>query len=152
METPTPDIVFISRGGIQPATPPCIDFGSGAIRCPAAGLESVDLRMGAGDDFLDTRTYSNPSQAGFILFVESGGGNDRWMGGPRAESWSGGAGNDNAKAGAGNDKLRGGAGNDRMLGDLGVDFFLGGPGRDFARGGKGNDRGNGGPGDDDFRD
>lgn len=151
LATPSPDIVFVSPGGIAPPPSPCIAASVTVVRCPATALASLDVGMGPGKDRVDTVRYDSPSLAGFSAMIQTGPGKDRWLGGPLGETWIGGPGGDFARGGAGNDRFIGGPGNDRMFGDLGIDFFLGGTGQDFARGGKGNDRGNGGPGDDNFR-
>ena len=155
-QTPSPDVVFFSPGGIQPppAGAPCIAQGADIVRCPLANLESLVIQFGGGNDRLDTTRYTSPTTAGFDvdLAFRMGDGNDRFAGGPLDEDWFGGPGNDFAKTGAGRDRLIGQAGNDRMFGGLGIDFFSGGKGNDFARGGGGDDKGSGGPGKDDFRD
>ena len=150
--TPSPDIVFVSPGGIAAPPSPCIAASLTTVRCPATGLAALDVGMGPGKDTVDTVRYDSPTLAGFSAAIQTGPGKDRWLGGPLGETWIGGPGSDFARGQGGNDRFIGGPGNDRMFGDLGIDFFLGGPGRDFARGGKGDDRGNGGPGDDNFRD
>jgi RTX calcium-binding nonapeptide repeat (4 copies) len=153
-QTPSPDIVFVSPGGIEPPPigAPCIVQGADTVRCPIMNLQSVQIQFGAGNDRLDTVRYSSPSTAGFDIGFRMGQGNDRYAGGPLDEDWFGGPGNDFAKTGAGKDRLIGQAGDDRMFGGAGIDFFSGGKGNDFARGGGGDDKGSGGPGKDDFRD
>jgi Ca2+-binding RTX toxin-like protein len=148
--TPSPDIVFTSPGGIAPPLPPCIAVSLTVVRCPSNGLESVDVGMGPGKDRVDTVRYTSPTIAGFT--IQTGPGQDRWLGGPLGESWFGGPGGDFARGGAGNDRFIGGPGNEWMFGGPGIDFFRGGPGADLARGGPGNDRGSGGPGNDNFKD
>jgi Ca2+-binding RTX toxin-like protein len=150
--TPSPDVVFVSPGGIAPPPSPCIADNVTMVRCPATGLTVLDVGMGPGRDRVDTVRYESPSLAGFTLTVQTGPGNDRWLGGPLGETWVGGPGGDFARGGAGNDRFFGGPGGDRMFGGPGIDFFRGGAGNDFARGGAANDRGSGGPGDDNFKD
>jgi RTX calcium-binding nonapeptide repeat (4 copies) len=150
--TPSPDVVFVSPGGIAPPPAPCIAASLTTVRCPAAGLTVLDVGMGPGRDRVDTVRYDSPSLAGFTAMIQTGPGRDRWVGGPLGESWFGGPGGDFARGGAGNDRFIGGPGNESMFGGPGIDFFKGGAGADFARGGSGNDRGFGGPGNDNFRD
>ena len=145
-QTPSPDIVFLSPGGIQPLPlgSPCIVQSADSVRCPLANLESLLIQFeGGGNDRLDTTRYTSPTTAGFdaSLAFRMGEGNDRMAGGPLDEDWFGGPGNDFAKTGAGRDRLIGQAGNDRMFGGPGIDFFSGGRGNDFARGGGGRRQG-----------
>ncbi len=139
LATPSPDIVFVSPGGIAP--PPGAMYRrqrhSGPL--PRHRATALDVGMGPGKDRVDTVRYDSPSLAGFSAMIQTGPGKDRWLGGPLGETWIGGPGRDLANGQEGTDSFIGGAGNDRILG---------GPDNDIIRCGAGNDRFNDGPGRD----
>ncbi|HYJ31250.1 MAG TPA: M10 family metallopeptidase C-terminal domain-containing protein [Allosphingosinicella sp.] len=105
------------------------------------GLVRGDVRMGEGDDLVDT--------VGGILdgIADLGGGDDRFFGGAADEEVLGGRGADWLDGGGGNDLLLGGLGDDTVAGGAGNDGIYGeyGDDRIILAGG---DRADAGPGDD----
>jgi len=105
-----------------------------ARRFSAADVNSIDLRGGAGNDFI---TVGQGLTKATIL--RGGLGNDVITGGGGSDDVFGGSGNDRIRGRSGNDDLHGDAGSDDLRGGAGDDSIDGGSGRDGCRGGDGND-------------
>lgn len=102
----------------------------------SAGLVSIDLMGGSGNDTID---LSAAMTGDAIVMVDGGDGDD---------TLTGSSGSDSLAGGADNDSIDGGAGDDTLAGDSGDDTINGGDGNDSVDGGDGNDNVNGGQGDD----
>ncbi len=101
-----------------------VSINSRECRFPLAGVRSIILLGGKGNDFLTNGAGSIPA------------------------SIDGGPGDDILCGGLGNDTLIGGPGDDRLYGQAGDDLLNGCQGDDLLDGGDGNDTLNGGIGDD----
>lgn len=156
----------------------CSASGPSAIACPQAGVGSIRVVLGDGDDTVTNGASQN-------LVAEGGDGNDTLNGGPQGDQLRGDGGDDTMTGNGGADRFEGGAGTDtvsyagrsqpvrvdldggyddgaadefdnvgsdveQVLGGAGDDTFVGGPGRDVFRGGSGNDSLDGMDGDDEL--
>jgi Ca2+-binding RTX toxin-like protein len=123
-----------------------VETGSGDDTVHAAGLDSVQIMSGAGNDQLEGSDGDD--------WVSGGEGNDRALGGAGNDLIQGNDGDDHLEGGAGSDTLWGdnanfsGQGNDSLLGGAGDDILHGGYGADELSGGDGNDQLHGEWGDD----
>jgi Ca2+-binding RTX toxin-like protein len=120
-------------------------------RVPIAGVRSVLVRAGAGDDVVDA--YSSPLDPGsrpltLPTRVDAGIGNDIVHGSRQRDYLYGGFGNDTIYGGNGDDWIDGGWGDDFLDGQNGNDVVSGNRGNDTVYGGWGDDRLSGGPGND----
>ncbi|MFF0991177.1 calcium-binding protein [Kocuria nitroreducens] len=120
----------------------CAKLSNSAIRCAAAGVGSVQVDSGSGNDTVRLTSVTRPSQ------VKTGSGNDVVYGGTNRDVVSGEAGNDTLHGQGGDDRLDGGPGNDYLLGGTGNDVLVGQDGNDHLYGGSGNDYLMGGLADD----
>lgn len=132
----------------------CVRLNTSTIRCAAAGVSSVRVDSGNGNDTVRLTSVTRPS------VVLAGAGNDVVYGGTARDvvygqdgndTLLGQAGNDHLDGGTGNDYLLGGAGNDALVGQAGNDSQYGGAGNDHLLGGLGNDRLTGQEGNDILR-
>ncbi|MEX5294629.1 calcium-binding protein [Kocuria sp. CPCC 205268] len=132
----------------------CRRLSSTTIRCAAAGVSSVRVDTGSGNDTVNLSAVSRPS------VVVAGSGNDVVHGGTARDvvhgqdgndTLRGRAGHDHLDGGAGTDYLLGGSGNDVLLGQAGIDHLYGGTGNDHLLGGTDNDRLTGQEGNDILR-
>ncbi len=121
----------------------CVRLNTSTIRCAAAGVSSVRVDSGSGNDRVNLTSVTRPSR------VDTGAGNDVVYGGTARDIvygqsgndyLFGQAGNDHLDGGTGNDYLLGGPGNDVLAGQAGNDSLYGGSGNDYLLGGLGNDR------------
>ena len=97
------------------------------------GMLFGGVRLGAGNDMLDTRRGSA------VGALDMGDGNDRMLGSAGDDLALGGAGADHLKGFDGHDELFGGDRDDKLLGGTGDDTLDGGDGRDTLTGGAGDD-------------
>lgn len=125
--------------------------GGGAIvRCPAAGVRELILRLGDGDDEIEHASRFVQLTEDVHLRAEGGSGDDLLKGTRYGDLLSGGSGNDLVAGVGGKDRLIGGGGNDHIEGQGTLE---GGPGNDLLNavvegfavrsrifGGRGNDR------------
>lgn len=117
---------------------------SATVRCAAAGVETLQVRLGDGDD-------SSVNATGIQSYNYGGDGADHIIGGSEYDWLEGGAGNDVLEAGAGDfNAFSAGPGNDTLVGGDGRDSMAGGDGADIHLGGAGADELQQGPGADDF--
>ncbi|MBJ7331305.1 MAG: hypothetical protein JHC95_15540 [Solirubrobacteraceae bacterium] len=125
--------------GITPGAG-CATVGA-IVRCQDP-IEQVRLRLGAGDDRVETRDTTLAFGIG-ALDVDLGDGNDLYT----AEEEQGiavvrgGAGNDDLRGGIGNDDLDGGPGDDKVNGFSGLDAVRGGDGNDEIKADSYSDKG-----------
>ena len=163
----------------NPVTPssPCVQNGANlsSVRCPAAGITSLEVNLGPLDDravttpATDTVIYGGAGHDeltsssgddevhGDDPFVQNGGndtitagdGNDELVGDPIGATGTGGQ--NTMDGGPGIDRLTGGSGMDTMQGGLGADTLFGFAGGDVVDGGDGNDLVGGGDGNDTMR-
>ncbi|MBC7817146.1 MAG: hypothetical protein IAG10_09690, partial [Planctomycetaceae bacterium] len=134
----------------------------------ASPAESLTVRAGAGNDYVEVRALDPGFAPSATITVEGGADRDKLLatkvarsirldGGMDADTLRGGSGgdvllgsegDDNLAGRAGDDLLDGGIGNDRLYGEDGNDTLLGDAGSDTLRGGLDDDRINGGIGND----
>ena len=88
--------------------------GSSAVSCPAAGITTIEVRAGDGDD-----RVTNGGALPVTMFGEDG--SDVLGGGPAGEALDGGPGDDTISGGGGDDLLTGGTGADGLDGGEGLD-------------------------------
>jgi Ca2+-binding RTX toxin-like protein len=129
-------------GDAVAATAPCVvtDPGpySGAVQCPAAGVESI---RAIGREGRDTMLVSDFVFGLTVPAVLDGGGDeDALTGSDGADRLIGGDGDDDLNGRRANDVLLGGVGKDRLDGARGSDRLVGGFGPDRLIGGTGADR------------
>ncbi|QEL22697.1 calcium-binding protein [Bosea sp. F3-2] len=123
-----------------------LETGSGDDRLNAAGLSSVEIASGAGDDQLEGSPGDDT--------ISADDGSDLVHGGAGADLIQGNNGNDHIEGGLGNDELWGDSadyssqGDDSLFGGAGDDALNGGSGSDRLSGGNDNDQLHGGRGDD----
>jgi Ca2+-binding RTX toxin-like protein len=130
----------------------CTHSEATGTQCPL-GPGGIDVAMGGGNDTVSDLSLASGALGDDVLRVDLGAGDDKFNGGPGAESVVGGAGNDELKGAGGDDKLDGGDGNDKLNGQGGRDQVLAGngddvldgdeyetPSADVLDGGPGNDR------------
>jgi uncharacterized protein GlcG (DUF336 family) len=101
------------------------DHGREVGRFAAAGVASISIATGAGNDFV--RVADNVTQP---VVIDGGAGNDVLMAGGGPATLIGGPGNDKLYGGPGNDLLVGGDGRDLLNGRGGTNTLIGGPGAD----------------------
>lgn len=117
---------------------------SATVRCAAAGVETLQVRLGDGDD-------SSINATGIQSYSYGGDGSDHIIGGSAYDWLDGGAGNDVLEAGAGDfNAFSAGPGDDTLVGGDGRDSMYGGDGADTHLGGGGADELQHSPGADDF--
>lgn len=107
------------------------------------GIQSIDVRAGAGDDIIRIAGKSNLPAS---IYGEAG--NDAIVGGPGNDRLYGGAGADHIRGGGGHDLILGGEDDDTLIGDQGNDTLRGEGGNDELHGVAGLDDLDGGDGDD----
>ncbi len=123
-----------------------VQTGSGDDTVHAAGLDSIEITSGAGNDQVEGSDGDD--------LIAGGAGNDRALGGAGRDLIQGNDGDDHIEGGAGNDTLWGdnsnfsGEGDDSLFGGDGDDVLHGGYGADSLNGGDGNDQLHGEWGDD----
>ncbi|WP_336215367.1 calcium-binding protein [Nonomuraea sp. LPB2021202275-12-8] len=146
------DSNFYTVEDVVPLTPGagCTRIDPTRVRCTAANINAVDVRVGDRDDYVRASITVR-------AIVTGGQGDDELRGGSGFDNLYGRAGNDRLYGNTGNDKLYGEQGNDRVYGDAGQDSLWGGDGadslhggteRDVIRGDAGNDTLKGGDGND----
>jgi Ca2+-binding RTX toxin-like protein len=101
--------------------------------CPL-GSGGVQVNTHGGNDAITDLGLSSGALGDHVLRVDLGPGDDKFNGGPGAETVSGGPGNDELIGAGGDDAFDGGDGNDRLIGDAGRDALVGGAGDDFFDG------------------
>jgi hypothetical protein len=106
---------------------PCVDGGYGFIECPSAGVTSVVVDAGDGDDWVS-------ADVALPVQLIGGAGNDRLDAPDTGGNLAGGPGNDKLNGSDGADALDGGDGNDEVEGLAGPDQVYGGPGDDRLSG------------------
>ncbi len=111
----------------------CVRLSTTTIRCAAAGVSSVRVDTGGGNDRVNLTSVTKSSR------VDTGTGNDVVYGGTARDIVYGQSGNDYLFGQAGNDYLFGGSGNDYLLGGSGNDILWGQDGDDILYGGAGDD-------------
>lgn len=118
------DYVFAEVTGV-PISPvaPCVNAGASVGRCPAAGIERIDISLANQDDTLATAPSISPPIEAFQVF--GGSGTDTLTGGPNVKN--------NMQGEEGNDTLTAGQLNDDLSGSDGVDTLTSGPGNDILR-------------------
>lgn len=122
------------------AQAPCrrMAFTETTAVCPAAGIETVEVDLGDGDDALEQ--YSGGNTAMLLpLTVNAGEGDDTLNGFSTVDTFDGGPGDDFIAGARGADVLAGGEGNDQLNGNGGDDVIAGGPGNDELLGNDGDD-------------
>ena len=137
-----------STGIADPIPTGCVRVSPTAIRCPVAGITTVQTDLGAGDDLFKVSSGSVPE--GVTVNVFGGDGNDtiRGRNGPGLDQLLGDGGDDTIYGEGGDDTLDGGDGNDTLLGGPGNDLIFGRAGNDDMFGGGGRDKMAGGTGHD----
>ncbi|WP_197412686.1 calcium-binding protein [Kocuria rosea] len=111
----------------------CVRLSTTTIRCAAAGVSSVRVDTGGGNDRVNLTSVTKSSR------VDTGTGNDVVYGGTARDIVYGQSGNDYLFGQAGNDYLFGGSGNDYVSGGSGIDFMRGQDGDDRLYGSAGDD-------------
>jgi RTX calcium-binding nonapeptide repeat (4 copies) len=111
----------------------CQRQGPHFATCPAAGVSSIFVNAGDGDDSIALDSVSLDAT------LEGGDGNDRLVGGGGQDTLDGGAGDDTLQGGGGADRLDGGDGNDSLNGGDGNDVIKGAAGDDQLSGDDGDD-------------
>jgi Ca2+-binding RTX toxin-like protein len=142
----------------------CVGVDANHARCGGTGVQTVQVRLGDGNDELTIADSAYPQPLGDLpVSADGGAGADTLRGGIGPDSLRGGSGDDPLiSGGGGSDSMLGEGGNDTMDGGDGNDNPIsGGDGDDTIFGGNGNDVGvngdrdndtvDGGPGDDDVR-
>jgi Ca2+-binding RTX toxin-like protein len=120
----------------------CARVDSTKVRCTTRTAPTmVRVILGDGND-------SVTNKADIVLAASGGTGNDKILGGPRADILNGGAGADTIGGLAGNDRINGESGNDYLSASAGDDQVNGGEGNDRLFGSDGNDHLSGDAGDD----
>ncbi|MFG3438851.1 calcium-binding protein [Nonomuraea sp. NPDC047897] len=113
-------VVTISNTlGSVAAGPGCAQAG-GTARCPAGGIDRVDVFAGDGIDAIRNNTKLPSTLSGDNGFdnVSGGSGADILFGGFGDDKLNGGLGNDRLSGGIGTDTLNGGADTDRCDGEI----------------------------------
>src|SRR4051794_2637873 len=141
---PAADVIVVEATPQDAGTLQATINGTVVGTAPVAGLTSVEVDAGAGNDRV-TMGFNLPDVAVQVL---GGDGNDRLTGSGGDETLIGGAGNDRLDGGGANDTLEGDDGDDQLLGGDGNDTLAGGAGRDILAGGWGDDSLDGGAGAD----
>jgi len=103
----------------------CAPVDSHHATCPAAGISSLSVSLGDGDDRLVTGAATPAT-------IDGGTGDDWLKGGTGDDTINGGDGADMLDGQGGNDVLDGDAGDDTLQHDLGADDLNGGDGVDTA--------------------
>jgi hypothetical protein len=146
---------LLVSGPMDPAATSGCDFGrrGGEALCRLAGVERIELTMGAGEDHVDVL-----EPLPVPLTVHLGGGSDKFIGSEEPDAcYSEGAmrnrcigngGDDVCVTGQLNSDCVGGEGDDVCVHGAGSDGCWGGPGDDVCSMGPGEDGCHGGPGND----
>jgi Ca2+-binding RTX toxin-like protein len=112
------------------ALPGCTAAGNTAT-CPAAGVDSIDVLGGPGND---TLTVDPGSELGADVSVDGEEGDDRLRGGVGDDEFVDSAGNDTYNGGGGGDTFLDGPGNDTYAGGTDDDPFQSTDVMDFSKG------------------
>ncbi|WP_109509741.1 calcium-binding protein [Nocardioides speluncae] len=124
----------IDNGDTVTAGAGCTQVAANNVRCGSAGVGSVVVNAGDGDDVIDARTTVR-------AVVDAGTGvdqvlgsskNDVISGGPDSDNLTGFDGGDTLNGGDGIDTMNGGNQRDTMDGGAGADTFIGGADSDVA--------------------
>ncbi|MCK2217536.1 hypothetical protein MF672_027640 [Actinomadura sp. ATCC 31491] len=103
-----------NAGDTVTAGGPCVLVNANQADCPSAGVTTVAVTTGSGDDLVRNRTTLR----------------SRVTLGPGADGFVGGLARDAVSGGDGDDRISGLGGDDLLLGDAGTDTATGGDGTD----------------------
>jgi hypothetical protein len=128
ISAPGDRIRFDERSRSIEAGAGCADTGRRQVTCDAAGVSTVLVELGAGDD-----AGALARGVAVRVLMSGGRGDDTLTGGDEADDIRGGRGRDEVDGGGGDDAVRGGPGDDEVAGSGGDDLLEGGTGDDHMQ-------------------